>query len=1276
MTTRIYDPGVFKGQGALINNSAMMGPHFQDAANSNGTGATVGNGPDFLQGYHAVFLRWQLHPEIGMPSEPFKVWRRAAVPFGELTKIASEKTNLPPLGRVVNFDRPHFSITAEVSNISSGPATVILLMLAGPPSFDSVVGVLDFNLPANGKRIFTYEAPFITGLLIMGLGDVHALHGLALEDAEKVTDWELVETVGLPVDRREWRDLAGQKHGAKQGMVGAETDPLTAATQRYARGVNPFGWHPRFPDNEKAPVWGFASAQDMIADAQDLLLPMLHQAMHRPPDDQAGFIRRFLVPPPQNPNGSQLNAENGKAEISPLSMLQLAVSTDPMQAVALGFGTGYPFEDVPTIHLGAISLFGDPDASDWDYRVTGRWARGLDGRSKEVEYAALIPRPKKVVPAPPPADFAVDFLAHLKPAASDQPWVASARMSWERFVLDNIVSVASFAAARKDLSDGDPAKALLEPRPSGKGHMPIGNTQNPKDPETVRQSATDSGFPIPNAPGSVSAKYAVATQNIFGIWSPWVADPFTSTQPSPDMVQIVDANLVPTDPGSGTICPAGLMVEFVLDWSVRRVRQVEFRGRLFTAATRKQDPPGGLPVNLQKSLTGAGGATVITFSGDTPSFPGGRIITLDAQGGNEVTPGENTQGQSRRYRMFIDDFSINFAATPHVGLALKAQATERLAPQRKSIWPLEPKTAYGSDPRARDTTIVEIVPLTSLPDASGNCHARLSWNTIPNAQGYILYESNETAILSRQNIAEAAPGTPLSTRLATLKAAFNADTNRDAFTRVNDRLLTVNNLDTTIPRGSQVIHVWALLPMSHGGIEGPWPSGANAADKLIVYAAPKIAEPAPPTLELRQIAQGSGFATNIIVGTRGQSGARPKRIDIYRTRVADAAREIDSMGLPIAKITNSDADFTVDMTGEPGDDWIDRVQGLDAPQGSWKHVWYRAIVWSMDDPLRGVRMGRSRPSPAQSVVIPPDTPPPLSNLVPSWPGGDLGDVLLDFNSAAPVPATPLGPHIFEIDITENGAVAPLLRTRMDLANLPDAPPVTGSGLWRAPDGFDRNYRILVRRSSENVAAAVTLRLRDPIGRVTERIHNIEIGTILPPVVIGDIIATGSPNSGKSYRFNIENTLDTAIAGQFYRIEITLTPASGGPSLTLGQPVFPNVQPNFPRPNFPQPNFPRPNLPGRNFGIGRRPPIIPIPGPVLDLGINRPRSQFREINGRLVYARAVKDISTTPSNSVFSVRRTDISGELAVTVRARDKIRRIEITIIAPDGKRVTKRARG
>jgi hypothetical protein len=1207
---RIFDQRSFKGQGALISTRALFGGLTKPPI-------------DLTDVPKLVFLRWQLNPRIGMPVEPFKVWRRPAMPLEE-PKVQVQVIAVPPLGFVVTLPEPMVSVTVGLQAGAAG-AWGNVLPLADGIGFENVLAVLPYTLASNGSTILRFQANYITGFFVLGGASVAAVSGFPLAAAEKIGGWELVETVGLPVDEGQWADLAPQTHGIKQGLVGTEVAAPDAAAQRMSRGINPFGWYQAYPIGQLAPKWDLPGAADLIKDANAQLLPILHKAMFLPAGDQADFTSDFAIDPPQNPAGQKMSGAPGKATVAPLTLLQMAVSTDPLQAVTLGFGTGYQYEDIPPINLRSMSLFNDKSVSDWDFMVTGQWRKGEGNAAKDVEYAALIRRPRLVLPPPAPADLALDFLGHHQPMVPDAAWTASVRLSWERLELDNLTRVASFAAARFDQAQpGTPATALMERRATAPGHHFIGDTQNPDDPEQVRQSASDSAYPIPNAPGSVSALYGVSTQNIFGIWSPWETVPFNNSQPAPDLVQIVDASLVPTDPGPpATVCATELRMEFVLDWRARRVGSVTFRGRLFAAATRFDDPPAGMPGNLQTSLAGASRNLTVTFAGDVPSVTGATIQALNDQGSAVVAPG-SAQGTSRRYRMTVPGFALDFAATSHVGLALQGRLQESLAPARLSAWSPS-KLAYGSDPRARPAPPLPGVPLTSLPDAAGEGHARLHWTALPGAAGYVVYTSNEFVILDRTGQPRAAPEATLSERLVAMNAAFNADPDRNAFTRVNDTPLTATTLDVTIPRGSQAIHAWLVLALSAGGVEGPWPGAAVPSDALIVYAAPKIAQPAPPRIEVRRIAQGAGFAARVRVETRKDSGARPKRIRLYRTRVADAARAVDSMGLPLAEIAGSAGPWITTPAAPTPDGWIDTATGTDAPDGSWKYVWYRAEALADPLPQRGVLGGRSLASPAVPVVVPPPGPPPLSALVLSWPGGAPGDVLAVFSTDVPVGETPLGSHMFEVEALEQGQASPLMRARLKLAEVSaSAPGATESGLWRTAPG---QYSVLLRRADVNDAASLTVRLIDPIGRSSERVAAIDAGSLLTPPVMSPISSFVIAGRGKVYTFTMENVRDDTINGQPWRLQIELTPDPASP--------------------------------------------IPPAGPGRPL-----RTQFRLVNGIWVYAAPVASIPVTALNETFTAVRQRVGDVLTVSILAKAKLKGVSAVVTAPDGATAGRKARG
>lgn len=1138
MAIRIFEPNILKAQGAVLDLESLFRL----------TGAGV---PKEEKSRRKLLLRWQTSPAAGLPSEPFKVWRRPARPFAEPQKVRYEvinvasflPSNAPELS-VVQFAQPLASVSIQIKAKQAGIASVGLM--CGLPMLDALVTVQSRQLDADETTVMEFHSPLITSLVLINVDRFSDIKGVTLADAEKIDDWELVETVGLPVDERDWQN-SGQRHGMKQGLVNQEMDAISAAVERFQRGINPLGWWPRLPDGVPAPEWYLPDAYQLVEESSMELLPMLRRVADSAPDQQAAQTFQFKIDPPQNPAGGTMPSdEPSTADLSPVGMLAMLAAGDPQLAVTLGYGTGYPEEET------RVSKQFNHSAYDW--MITGLWEQGLDGKSKAIEFAALIPRPGAGISAPTPADLQVDLQAHLRPEDIDQPWLASLRSSWERFPQTQLTSVASFAAARHVVGKTDPAEALLQTRMLSKGYCPIINTRSAQDPEPTRQSHTDATLEIPPDPGKVVLDMAIATQNIFGLWSGWSEQQIEVQQPEPANVQILSAELHAIDPNAAnpnasdpnaTLCPASLTFEFSVDWRIRSLQQIDLHSRLFAAATRQTAAPAASAnEGIQLKLGGAIIPVHIVFNGDVASVNGQAVLALNAEGDKAVTPGP-AQSASRRYRVTLPGFELDYASTPHIALTLQARVVERIAYHRVGAWSPSPKIIYASDPRARAAQVVDLVRLASLADAAGECHAHLEWPAVPNALGYAVYESTETRILtSHHGYPEPSPERSLSQRLSTLKQAFNDQPLRRDFTRKNPDLLTSQQLDVSLPRGSADIHLYAILPVMAGGIEGPWPSGPEASKALIPYAAPRIAEPGPPTIELQLVQDKAPAAPNfrarLRIGTRGDAGARPKRIDIHRVRVDDAARSLDSMGPPIASLTASTAQWQVDNAGA-GPHWISQVTGIDQPQGSWRTVWYRAVAWSEDEPLRGILKGRSLPSPAVSVVIPPATGPDLGPLSLSSVGGDPAWVLVNFSSHIQIAPTPLGPHLINIDVRLADGSS-LLQQQLSMDQIAQAQPATGSGLWRiaapvtSPSASAGRYGIIVRRASLQDRLSVSVRVTDPIQRITEQVINIQPGASTPLPSLSKIDAFSIAGRGHVYSFST-NAPDQDASGGVYRIHV-------------------------------------------------------------------------------------------------------------------------------------------
>ena len=367
------------------------------------------------------------------------------------------------------------------------------------------------------------------------------------------------------------------------------------------------------------------------------------------------------------------------------------------------------------------------------------------------------------------------------------------------------------------------------------------------------------------------------------------------------------------------------------------------------------------------------------------------------------------------------------------------------------------------------------------------------------------------------------------------------------------------------------------------------------------------------------------YRARLRITTRPGAGAKAQRIDIYRVRVDDAARQLDSMGPPIASLTTSGSGWTVANAAG----WIDSVTGDDRPSGSWRNVWYRAVAWSADDAQRGVLKGRSAASPAVAVLVPPAGPPDLSGLSVSFPGGDPATALVSFTSAAPVADTPVGPHIISVEALVAGGAA-LLQHKSALAAVAKVQPVTGSGLWQQ-GGSPTAYRLLLRRAAISDAVAVIVRITDPLGRTSEVTLNIAAGSVNPLPSLSAIDMFSISGRGQVFSFATDAP-DSDGSGAAYRIKVELTP--------LARPTRP-------------PRFP------------------PIPLPA--------GTQFRLIGGVYVATLNLADVPRArgmAAGAALALARQAPPADDQFSLFSSLKLRSIRVTILTPDGRSVVASRRG
>lgn len=1276
---RIVDPTKFVLLAAVTDWLAVFRRHLERARSPKEITAERKLGSDRI-----VQLRWLVAPDLGYPSEPFQVWRRPAMPMQVEKPVNFTQTSLFTF-RLLVLERPMVFVRLQVN--ASAPGAV--LAYAGMPYASPLVAIKPL---VNGFNSVTLSGAAVQSLVLSpttAVQQVTGLDHLAADDP----NWQLMEIVGLPVGA----DFAGVLELDKpQGLVGSLGDPRDAALDRWRRGAPFYGWDPTIPAGGNAPPWKLADPMAMLKVMDGGVLPPVREMVTtRPPNQHAGFEVTHTLPPvdPMNPAAP---GDDATARFRPMCNLVFGAATDPLTSLISGFGTAFEDTDLPPIILGDRAFFNDASRSDWDFMVTARYGKGIDGQSDPVEYAAIVFAPGVGTTPPVPANLATEREGLRAPAATDADWRAIHRVTWDKIADSLPFRVGSYAFARLPLAPAGAMTPLMGPRPFDDALQPISATSSPQQELTGRLRALDETYGVQGAPSPNALLYALAHQDLFGLWSAWASTSAAVAEPPVQAVPLLAARLEPVPAGPGTPCPTSLVLEFSWDWASRSPRRIELVGRLYPQAKLGDAPPAGpVPAVLQTSLAGGAAAVLqIVFNGAPTAAVLTGVAGLGAQlqylslDGKTLLNAPAVTAGPRRYRLTLTGLSLDFDSAGRIGLALWARGVEQRAPGRVGDWSAQPLVASTADPRPPVIVMErEDVLMASIADARGEHHARIEWPSVAGAVGYFVYTTTEIKLRADRGLADPPKSMTLSQRLAALRAAFAANPDRRSFTRVNAQPVTGTSMQVTLPRGSKEIHLYMVLGLSAGQVESAWPGpGAATGKRPVCYAAPQLVLPSPPDLEVSRTLDRSVNppAYRAAVRVRTKPGATVTRVDIHRVRVPDAAVELDSMGPPLAQLVGSSAPYTVTPTvsDEPGvAQAIGTIQGLDPVEGSWRRVFYRAVAWTGDDPLRGLYGGRSAPSAVREVVVPPAGPPDLAPLAWHWPGGGLGDARIDSTTLAPLATTPLGDHRLRADVLvehPDGSAETLLRHPATaggddrLLAIGTTPPGVGAhGLWRSSSGAAgvTGLHLLVRRASTDDRLKVRLLLTDPLGRVSEQVLWVPAGSPLPEPDILLPLVTPVPNVGFVVSFGTTVPVLPTLAGP-YRLRVRYQPAAASPFPLTPRPLpvpAPGVMPNLVSDVRPA----RIDLPIAP-GLTPLPPVrpeLPVLPPVRPPIIPRPQIHTLDV--------ALADITPAlPNENLFAgsvlipVRRgRGVFRQTQITIGLRGKSGgRVELVIASPDGR--------
>ncbi len=1153
MASRILDPDRFILSAAVVDWTLVarrQGKNVGDIVAKRKIGPAV------------VQLRWILDPKLGLPTQAFQVWQRDHAAAGTQAVPPVNLQSYAALGgsTVYGWDNPLVFLRGTAT--PSGTNDMAVIAYSGAPFYSAVVGMIPLAAVA---QPFSLSAPGIASLAVFN-GTASGLVGFDSDNAANDPAWKPIEIVGLPVDPAQWAGVFGWPK--KQGLVNALKAPVDAALDRYNRGAPFYGWDDPIETGHPAPPWIDADPKAMLdAMASDVLGDLRTMISTRPPRQQIEFVVNHTL----SMNGG---GHDAATSFAPISALMLGISSDPQLSLIAGFGTAYDFVSKPSERV-AVAV--PPKVSPFDFMVTATYEKGLDGGGAAEEYAAIVCTPGPPFPVLAPANLTTLLEGLAAPAARDTRYRALVREMWDLVPQNTPFRIASYAAARYGLVPVGGTQALMNPRKKdpNKALQPISATTSQKVGDSTGQiRATDETYAVDPGFAPNQLRYAIAHQDLFGQWSTWSNAGVGPMEPPPQNVGLVAASLNTAAPSSGSVCDATLVLDFSWDWTVRSPKQVNLVGRLYAAAKPGVPPADtSLPAGLAKNFpSGAGGLFTVTFNGaDAGSVVSPATLAYISQDATTLQTTPVIVPGPRRYRLTIPGFKLDFASAGHVGLALWAQGQENMMPQRAGAWSSAPLITSASDPRPPVIAAEhEDVQLASLPDAHGEHRARIAWDPMPGATGYFVYETTESKLRIAAGLGEPLASQTLSERLLDLRNAFHADPKRDPFTRVNSTALTGTSTEVVIPRGSKEIHLYLALGVSAGQVESAWPSlsDPDRRKRFVAFAAPLVVPPSPMRLEVSRVALTAGGTTSYRAKLvmRSRSGAPVARVDLYRTRVPEASGELDMMGPPIARITGPDPVWQVQPTTGTGPEAqaLGTITGQDDPGGSWKRVYYRAVAIAADDLSRGHYGGRSEPTGAMWVVVPPETPPDLSPITADWPGGALEAVRFTFTSTAPAPDTDLGPHRIRIEVFVVAADGSLRR----LFDYPPLPPTSGGpdgrlstvpttaaaapAFWREEIAGGSRYRLLVNRPNLNDTLRVHVLLTDPLGRFSEQQPPDSAGgNPLPAPDISDVQVTSAGANRFILSFRTHALFTTTPLGPY-----TLTVRA----VRRGGPIFPPPQP--------------------------------------------------------------------------------------------------------------------
>ncbi|MCB9235564.1 MAG: hypothetical protein H6581_28165 [Bacteroidia bacterium] len=1020
-----------------------------------------------------IALRWRVHPDLGFPREPFKVFRRhwdSIPPPSALSPLNAVYAN-----QVVGWGNiPLIDFFVHVVPTAGNPCTLQALDEHQEAIFGETVTV------SGGGGTVRMHHPNICSFRITGSATLSNFKGLSMQDYARDTKWDLIEEVGLPYKLNEVvmptydARLQGKPTDLKPGHLAAHDrlliglafsespNPLTAASDPTPP------WNPPTPADVMAEIRAPGVALKLITDMLDSVDPNLF----------VGNQADYSVDIPNDgisQEGGAASSEPSEFGVPVGSMFLLGAATDIHPSLALGFGT----TDFPDPVFKQLKFLMPARAFQlqYDYMVMVPYLLPF---GMKVDVAAL--GSPSIAEPPAPGGMSASTYQRNRGIDLDDQEREDVRVEWNR--QPRYISPHGFYVGI--IEGANPPVFLNAKRDSGAGFIPILPASRPDGDLESEANVTyiDTNRIVPFT-GSRTDRYEVAVQDVFGRFSDWATVDHSLSPKGPDIPALLEVKiLLDMATVAGRSVGASLQIDLVWDWEDRGPKQIQLRGKFFTG-----DDPGPAPAGMQKSSGGPAGVTAtLTFSQPLGGGQNELPVLAGSPGTVAILPPESGDGEAVRYRVTLEGFTMDFSAVSRLYYAVYARAAEKVNP-----------AVFSGSSAGLSTVIVDPLPAdppvvspdlrwTALPDANGYARYKVAFPAQPYASGYLIYEATEAAM--RNAAALGAPADELlTTRVLDLQGLPFAGDIIDTFSRMTRDPLPSPEIEVSLPGSVDGIYAYNFSTVTAENIE-------STRSNTIYIAVPRRFTPGAPSLQVRQGETEGSVNIQLEAG----AGSPPASMELYRTRSSLLSLAVNKMGPPIIERTDPSWVKTA-QNGDAvasGNDAAVFFKVEDSVNPSWFPYYYRGIAWGVNDPVNGIYPGRSASSPVVHVLIPPADPPDLEPItVDESTDGSLWKI--SFRSKAEWRLPPAGPHKLSVQTVDRTGTTPSYTEHLSI-DLPKVEELTGAPtevagqVYRhSRDGDGRwQYDVWFAKGDTHVTVILT----DPLQR-----RSVVKAELVPPVPV-------------------------------------------------------------------------------------------------------------------------------------------------------------------------------